>query len=346
MTKIITELDLFPRLEEVYKKQYLKKYENDNIEKKYSKRKMWEGQAEYITQRLDEYLDIVNDDENKKVEDLKERLKLISHIDDDEIIIDYISSQSYLNTFTKIKKNQYIEKKSLTNKYIKKLVLKKSFNLIPQVDYSQKVEFLASFIVYPQQRKHGIMTEEQERDDIRRYEDRGVVFYDENGNEIRILNTVRARYKRSKSLERQYNSDDSNSKTYEVRDAFDSIVPDVDLSVVDLSNPDHIKVLLEGYKQWQEIIIEKGNVSDEFLELLSRLDKTIETSKFSSVDLQIINLLKQKQFSKLSYKKIHSIININNPQNNITYKQLTDRCSISIPSKIAKTYKKHYENIK
>src|SRR5690606_31868093 len=105
-----------------------------------------------------------------------------------------------------------------------------------------------------------------------------------------------------------------------------------DLSSVKLSDPKHVRVLLEGYSDWRQDIVEQGNIDEEFSKLLNRLDLIIEVANLDHEEMYIIGLVKQSEYT---HRQILELVN-KKFENAYNYRQINYAITESIPNKIAR----------
>lgn len=273
----------------------LMKQNEHTLEKEYCERKTslsnWGGQSIHIKERLKGY--ILLSKHNRHLTTSEERLVTMSTINEDEVIIDYLHTQQYANTQVKESDDFLSEQEYL---------------------YCEKIDKLANYILYPDQKQHGILTNNQKC------------------NVGRTNDENRESFQRLVPL---YNTDITSNNIYSnigdatERDMNNEI--EADLSRVQLSNPEHVKALLYKYSHWRELLYEQRNTDGEFAELLNRLDLLIETTNFSHIEMYIISLVKQ---SKYNHKQV--LEQVNKKFGNVyTYKQVNYAITEKIPSRIA-----------
>jgi len=308
---------LFPdfdteRPEEIENKNGLK------IEKEYSERKqplsLWTGEASYIKDRMYEYIGYVKQPENYNIKDAKLRIQLLrdTDIDNDQIIIDFLSSGAWINKCHKTKKDRFTDQ-----------------------NFSYPASYLCSYVIHPDRKLHNILTSEQQKNRGRTYEEREDITYDEHGNEIVATYTVKRSFKRDISVDEVYEPQTSHNfigTGDNKKQLHNDVSRYTDISSVKLSDPKHVRVLLERYSEWRQDIQEQGNIDEEFSELLDRLDLIIENTNFSQTEMFIISLVKQSEYN---YKQILELVN-NKFGNVYTYKQVNYAITESIPNKISR----------
>jgi len=271
------------------------KQNEHTLEKEYTERvnqlTHWGDQSIHIKDRIKGYNLLAK--HNRYLTTSEERLNTISTINDDEVVLDYLHTQQYANTQVK-ESDDYLSE----HEYL----------------YCEKIDKLANYILYPDQKQHGILTNNQKR------------------NVGRMNDESRESFQRLVPLS---NTDITSNNIYSnVANATEREMyreHEADLSIVQLSNPEHVKVLLHKYDHWRELLIEQHNTKGEFAELLNRLDLLIETTNFNHIEMYIISLVKQ---SKYNHKQI--LARLNNKFGNVyTYKQVNYAITEKIPSRIA-----------
>src|SRR5690606_20142344 len=114
------------------------------LEKEYCERKTtlsnWGGQSIHIKDRLKGY--ILLSKQNRHLETSEERLATMSTINEDDVVLDYLHTQQYANTQVKESDDFLSEHEYL---------------------YCEKIDKLANYLLYPDQKQHGILTNNQKR---------------------------------------------------------------------------------------------------------------------------------------------------------------------------------------
>lgn len=276
--------------------------------KKYTERKTdlenWPGKSIQLEKALSDWL--LKTKDNKNLDSCEDRLELVKEIQDDEIIIDYLSSGAYVNRNLKKKKDWQSE-----NDFV----------------YSSKLKWIANFIVWPNQAKYNIAPDKRlDKDTGRRNND---------GHRATFLRTLTISDVCNIEGEIWANHNPRNFINEDAGIYYERMMTDVepiyntDMDKIDLGNVDHIRVLLSRYNEWYMLLKEQDNIDSEMGNLLFLLDNVIDLCKFKVQDLYLIDLMKSGEYT---YKAMQDCVNY-------TYRQIENKCSVAIPQKIAKKYK-------
>lgn len=295
--------------------------EESDISKLYDERKdkleMWQGDAKGIGLRLNGW--ILHTKYNQHIETSAERLEKVEGIHNDSVLLDYLHSQAYVTKNVKKKKDYLSESDFL---------------------YCAKMEWLANYILYPDYKSYHIKIKKAlKRDTGRRpTKDRKNYLRTLTISDVSIGN-------KDGEIWRGYNAKEFLSKS--AGQFFERMMTDIEpvystyLDNIDLSNIQHIKVLLERYNEWQQLICEQNMQDSDIVDLFILLDELIQQCKFTDDERKLIEKL--KGYKDLSGKKLIEYKDMQHYINNLTYRQIEYRSSVSIPKKIAKTYNKRKE---
>lgn len=297
-----------------------KKEDKDDLDisKLYDERKnkleMWQGDAKCIGQRLNGWIFYTK--YNQHIETSAERLEKVEGIHYDRVLLDYLHSEAYATKNVKRKKDFLSESDFL---------------------YGAKVEWLANYIIYPDYKRYHIKSKKALKRDTGRLPTK------DRKNFLRTL-TISDVSEGNKDGEvwEGYNAKGFLNKS--AGQFFERMMTDIEpvhstyLYNIDLSNTQHIKVLLERYYEWQQLICEQNMQDSDIVDLFNILDELIQQCKFSDDERKLIEML--KGYKDLRGKKLIEYKDMHHCINNLTYRQIEYRSSVSIPKKIAKTYSK------
>lgn len=293
--------------------------EEPDISKLYDERKhkleMWQGDAKGIGLRLNGW--ILHTKYNQHIETSSERLEKVEGIQNDSVLLDYLHSEAYVTKNVKKKKDYLAESDFL---------------------YCAKMEWLANYILYPDYKSYHIKSKKAlKRDTGRRLtKDRKNYLRTLTISDVSIGN-------KDGEIWRGYNARGFISKN--AGQFFERMMTDIEpiystfLDNIDLSNIQHIKVLLERYNEWRQLICEQNMQDSDIADLFILLDELIQQCKFTDDERKLIEKL--KGYKDLSGKKLIEYMDMQHYFTTFSYRQIEYKCSVSIPRKIAKTYAKH-----
>ena len=246
---------------------------------------------------------------DKDINTSTERLDLFKDINNDPVLIEYLSSD-----------------------YFKSKQIKSKLSFLSEDDpFLRKMESIATYILHPDFKKYNIKSKEQLRD-LGRFKCKKTGKYKKFNRKIYLEQIV-------ENINKNSDYDDYVS----VDELATNIIqlPDNNnlWEVFDFGNKKHIKQLLHVYHM---IIPEiEGNPDTRVWSLVVVLNELINKSNLSPVDRDIVLLLQNGNYS---YQKIKKKIN-KKFRTNYSYETIKKKISLLIPRKIANTYRKMVNKI-